>query len=95
MESEETPNGRLRRVALTVREAIAGLTAQSGLIGAAPPPYQFLVAVQTPQGMGVLFALPGDEFLGDVEQVLDLAEQPKGVALNPTLLAWDNEGDAP
>lgn len=88
-----TPAERLRGAAATIREHLAKLTASSGLIGAAQPPFQFLVAVATEQGMGVLLALPGDDFLADIERVTapataTVAEPPKGVRIDPSLLAW-------
>lgn len=67
-----TPAERLRGVAALVRDQLTTLQAQSGLIGAEAPPFQFLIAVQTDQGMGVLLALPGADFLADIEAVSSL-----------------------
>ena len=76
---------RLRGAVATIRDHLTKLKESNGLIGAGEIPFQFLVAVQTEQGMGVLLALPGDDFLADIEAV---AAEPKGVSLNPDLLAW-------
>ena len=60
-----TPAERLRGAVAMIRSQLAALKAQSGLIGAKAPPFQFLVAVHTEQGVGVLLALPGDDFLAE------------------------------
>jgi hypothetical protein len=86
-----TPAERLRGAVQVIRDHLTKLKESNGLIGAKSVPFQFLVAVQTEQGMGVLLALPGDEFLADVEAV---ASEPKGVSLDPTFFAW-SEADAP
>jgi len=80
-----TPAERLRGAVATIREHLTKLKESNGLIGVKDIPFQFLVAVQTEQGMGVLLALPGDDFLADIEAV---SSAPKGVAINPDLFAW-------
>ena len=86
-----TPAERLQGAVQVIRDHLTKLKEQNGLIGAKDIPFQFLVAVQTEQGMGVLLALPGDDFLADIEAV---CAEPKGVSLNPTLLAWDDTAPA-
>lgn len=85
-----TPAERLRGAVQVIRDQLTKVKEQSGLIGAKSVPFQMLVAVQTEQGMGVLLALPGEEFLADVEAV---ASEPKAVSLDPTFLSW-GEADA-
>lgn len=85
-----TPAERLRGAVQVIRDHLEKLKTQSGLIGAKSVPFQLLVAVQTEQGMGVLLALPGEEFLADVDAV---ASEPKGVSLDPTFLSWGGEAD--
>ena len=80
-----TPAERLRGAVSVIREHLTKLKESNGLIGVKDIPFQFLVAVQTEQGMGVVLALPGDDFLADIEAV---ANAPKGVGINPDLLAW-------
>lgn len=80
-----TPAERLLGAVNIIREHLTKLKEQNGLIGAKSIPFQLLVAVQTDQGMGVLMALPGEDFLADVEAV---ANQPKGVSLDPSFFAW-------
>jgi hypothetical protein len=80
-----TPAERLRGVAALVRDQLTNLQAQSGLIGAEAPPFQFLIAVQTDQGMGVLLALPGADFLADIEAVSALTV-PVVSGINAALL---------
>lgn len=86
-----TPAERLRGAIGVIREHLEKLKSQSGLIGSKSIPFQLLVAVPTEQGMGVLLALPGEEFLADVEAI---ANQPKGVSLDPAFLSWGGEADA-
>ena len=85
-----TPAERLRGAVQVIRDHLEKLKQQSGLIGSKSVPFQLLVAVQTEQGMGVLLALPGEEFLADVDAV---ANEPKAVSLDPTFLSW-GEADA-
>jgi hypothetical protein len=95
-----TPAERLRGAAATIREHLAKLTAQSGLIGAKAPDFQFLVAVATDKGMGVLLALPGDDFLADIETVsapADVVTQwTESNPISPAFVSgWGVESDAP
>lgn len=91
---EETPRERVQRAATVIREQLAKLTASSGLIGAKPPEFQFLIAVNTPQGMGVLFALPGEEFLADIEAITAPVEGQPLPTFNPDLfMGWNDTTD--
>jgi hypothetical protein len=96
---EETPRERVQRAATVIREQLTKLTASSGLIGAKAPEFQFLVAVATPQGMGVLFALPGEEFLADIEAITAPVEEQPLPTFDPSLfMGWSEptpKDDAP
>jgi hypothetical protein len=93
-----TPAERLRGAVAMIRSQLASLKAQSGLVGVKAPDFQFLVAVHTEQGVGVLLALPGDDFLADIEAVIN---EPLPLSFSVTgqidasLLAWGGEPDVP
>ena len=96
---EETPRERVARAANVIREQLSKMAASSGLIGAKAPEFQFLIAVNTPQGMGVLFALPGEEFLADIEAITAPVEEQPLPTFDPSLfMGWSNtapKDDAP
>ena len=91
---EETPRERVQRAASVIREQLTKMAAQSGIIGAKAPEFQFLVAVATEQGMGVLFALPGEEFLADIEAITAPVEEQPLPTFDPSLfMGWSDTTD--